>query len=284
MTLPTPYYHDEAAGITIFCGDAGLILPALQPASVDLVLTDPPYGIDKAHWDAEFPTWWFDDAARIAPALGIMPGVWNLTGLPQKVGRLRYKWTLSAHLSNGMTRGAIGFANWIPCVVYGTDMEAEWCARFADWCDANGITRRDLDAAAGTSDMGDWWLSRLPHRSQIPTPQQWVLIRGRIDPPLSFDSLVYGTSTQQQGDCRSFTVGREAKQDHPSPKPLNVTTWFVSRLPGRSVLDPFMGSGTTLRAAKDLGRKAIGIELEERYCEIAVRRLQQSVLPLGEGA
>lgn len=71
---------------------------------------------------------------------------------------------------------------------------------------------------------------------------------------------------------------------HPCPKPIKVMRWLVNKasLPGETILDPFMGSGTTLRAAKDLGRKAIGIEISEEYCSIAVKRLQQSVLPLGE--
>jgi DNA modification methylase len=71
--------------------------------------------------------------------------------------------------------------------------------------------------------------------------------------------------------------------DHPCPKPLHWMRWCVARgsRPGELILDSFMGSGTTLRAAKDLGRRAIGIEIEERYCEIAVNRLRQGVLPLG---
>jgi site-specific DNA-methyltransferase (adenine-specific) len=69
---------------------------------------------------------------------------------------------------------------------------------------------------------------------------------------------------------------------HPTVKPLGVISRLmkVGSMEGQAILDPFMGSGTTLRAAKDLGRRAIGIEIEERYCEIAANRLLQGVLDL----
>ncbi len=68
---------------------------------------------------------------------------------------------------------------------------------------------------------------------------------------------------------------------HDCPKPLPLYKVLVNQWSEYGVtLDPFMGSGTTLRAAKDLGRKAIGIEIEEKYCEIAAKRMAQEVLPL----
>jgi site-specific DNA-methyltransferase (adenine-specific) len=64
---------------------------------------------------------------------------------------------------------------------------------------------------------------------------------------------------------------------HPTQKPALLFRHILPEAPSGIVFDPFMGSGTTLRAAKDLGRKAIGVEIDERYCESAARRMGQEV-------
>jgi len=71
---------------------------------------------------------------------------------------------------------------------------------------------------------------------------------------------------------------RPRKMEHPATKPIGLFKKYIIGFDAQVVLDPFMGSGTTLRAAKDLGRKSIGIEIEERYCEIAVQRMLQSAM------
>ena len=70
------------------------------------------------------------------------------------------------------------------------------------------------------------------------------------------------------------------KLGHPCPKPLEVMEWFVNRCSrtGETIADPFAGSGSTLVAAKSLGRRAIGVEIEEKYCEIAAKRCTQDYL------
>ena len=97
--------------------------------------------------------------------------------------------------------------------------------------------------------------------------------------------LVYGDDPfGGKGSRPDSLVATESaeKNGHPCPKPYGVWSWVVQRvaLPDELIVDPFMGSGTTLEVAKRLGRRAIGIEIEERYCEIAAKRLAQEALPL----
>jgi site-specific DNA-methyltransferase (adenine-specific) len=89
--------------------------------------------------------------------------------------------------------------------------------------------------------------------------------------------------TSLPGALRIFTLNRVAIQTdgavHPTQKPEELMRWCIGQADGtKSVLDPFMGSGSTLVAAKRLGLIAVGIEREESYCEIAAKRLAQGVL------
>ena len=172
---------------------------------VDLVLTDPPYGVGKAEWDNRFNLEWLSTAARITNnALAIIPGNSNLLKMPKSINGAKYKWTLSVHIKNAIVRGATGFGNWIPCVVY-------------------------------------------VHNT----------------------GSIYSCCQ----DCGEVVIHGDMPQ-HPSPKPIDAMLWFVSHLPGNLILDPFCGSGTTCVAAKMLGRRFIGIDISEKYCEIARQRLE----------
>ena len=85
---------------------------------------------------------------------------------------------------------------------------------------------------------------------------------------------------QESEHSKVYKANIEINRYHPAQKPIPLLRKYIEILDADTVIDPFMGSGTTLVAAKQLGRKAIGIEIEERYCQIAVERLRQSVLPL----
>lgn len=79
--------------------------------------------------------------------------------------------------------------------------------------------------------------------------------------------------------CNTFNFKKGPETGHPCPKPIPLMHKIISYMKDGAILDPFMGSGTTLVAAKNLGRRAIGIEIELDYVKIAIKRLKQEVLP-----
>jgi len=128
-----------------------------------------------------------------------------------------------------------------------------------------------------------------------PASTRHVLIWDKGDWPGMGDlSLPWGPSTEEiyvigggfVGKRRGSIV-RDTKRPsgesalHPTEKPLGLMEALVRACPPGVIVDPFAGSGSTLAAAKSLGRTAIGIEIEERYCEVAATRLSQGVLDFG---
>ncbi len=221
-----PYYEDTASGIVIYHGDCREVLPTLVE-SVDLVLTDPPYGIDgssgtinKARGNGNYFAEFIDNTENVR--LVIVPVIEGLIAV-------------------------------VRCVV----------------------------VTPGNNNM-----------MLYPQPDSF----GAFYQPASVGLQVFGNADAQpilyygknargrnMGVPCSYRLTESAERNgHPCPKPIKAWRVLLSNisLQHQIVLDPFMGSGTTLRAAKDLGRKAIGIELEERYCEIAAQRLSQETLGL----
>ena len=196
-------YYDDGQ-ITIYHGDCREILPTLGP--VDLVLTDPPYGIGSGA-----------DVQRHTFA----PEEWD-----------------AAPVEHDLLQMCIAKA---PLAIV-------WGGNYFD----------------------------LP-------PHQQFFVWDKVQPEEFTSAMVEQAWTNSKGPAKLFrrrVVGYT--KFHPTQKPIELMRWCLDRFPdATTILDPFMGSGTTLRAAKDLGRKAIGIEIEERYCEVAVKRLAQEVLPLG---
>lgn len=213
-----PYY--EHGGITIYHGDCREILPQLEP--VDLVLTDPPYGIALENHGR-------GDGRR-------RDRDWTIVGDESRdVGQL----VLDQFLGAGTP--TIAFAS----------PRLPWSGNWRSFL----VWHKPGVGVGGDPNL--CWMA------------DWELIQ------VANNRALFGG--KESGVLR-YPVSSSSFSDHPCAKPLPLVQKLIIKHGGDTVLDPFMGSGTTLRAAKDLGRRAIGIEIEERYCEIAAKRLAQEVL------
>jgi site-specific DNA-methyltransferase (adenine-specific) len=224
----TPYYSD--ASVTIYHGDALHIVPTLP--KIDLVVTDPPYGINTKS----------DGMGKINP------------------------W---ADLCNA----AYWYAAWYKAVRSRlTQSGAMWS--FLNWRSMVTFQKASCDEA---------W----PIESLLVWDKQWIGPGGQrgLRPSYEFVALFampdFAVADRGIPDIRRSQWSSQKPNGHPAEKPIDLVTWLIEISGGALVLDPFMGSGTTMVAAKALGRRAIGIEIEEKYCEIAARRLSQEVLELG---
>ena len=240
----TPYYQDDWT--TIYHGDCREVLPGLP--KVDLVLTDPPYSIS------------------------VKGTVHDSTQHKQGTRRLDFfegddDW-------DAMTLAVIDALSICDAPVYYV-----WCGHRQF-----GSIVELLEGTHGMKTKPLVWRKKVP----VPAPPNSGFASG-------LELCVYAYTAGRTWNVPnpapsnvlefdSYRHGQPGKVDHPTQKPLKMIATLLgySSNEGDTILDPFMGSGTTLRAAKDLNRKAIGIEIEERYCEIAARRLQQEVFDFGE--
>ena len=207
----TPYYDRD--GITIYCADCRDVLPELE--KVDLVLTDPPYGIEyQSGWRA-----------------GKHHKIQNDSEYPVDV------------LKNLIALGQSG------------------CYAFCRWDNLSEIPKPKSVLAWVKN---NWTSGDLEHSHG----RQWEAI--------CFWPGVNHHFVKRIPDV--IHCDKQKSDIHPTEKTVALLRKIIGCNVGDIVLDPFMGSGTTLLAAKALGRKCVGIEISEKYCQIAVERLRQGEL------
>jgi len=222
VTLSASYYSDESC--TIYHGDCREIFPTL--GRFDLLLTDPPYGID---WNTNYSrfTNLMTSGSQVDHAKIENDSDSQMMKFALEIDLPKIVW--GAHLSPWLIKEAGSWLVWDKRFENGVAMLAD--AELAYW-----------SKGAGVYIHKHTWQGMIGDKSGTPR-----------------------------------------KRLHPNEKPAGLLRWCLNLCPdAQIILDPFMGSGTTLVAAKLEGRRAVGIELEEKYCEIAAERLRQKVLNFSE--
>ena len=242
-----PYY--EADGITIYHGEALEVLRSLPDASASMMLTDPPYSSGGQFRGDRM----------------------------ESTGR-KYHEDQSRNDFTGDNRDQRAFGYW--CALW-----LDQARRIVDPGGIGGVFAdwRQLPTATDALQAGGWvWRGILAwDKTEAARP-----VPGRFTNQCEY--FAWGTNGPRELSDRSTAAGvfrqgapRGDDRLHQTQKPVELMQALLLLDDEGGVLDPFMGSGTTLRAAKNLGRPAIGIESVEAYCEIAAKRLAQGVLDFG---
>lgn len=249
-----PYFSDDT--VTIYCGDCREVMPQLGVCA-DAIVTDPPYGDTSLAWDTLVPGWLAVARAALKPSgsAWVFGSMRHLLGIRDELRA----WSLAQDVvwekHNGSNSAADRFrrVHELALHLYPADVA---------WADVYHAPVTTLDA-----------VKRQVRRKQ--RPPQWGEIGSHSytsedGGPRLQRSVIYARS------CHGYAV-------HPTQKPTAVLRPLIEHSVPRGgvVLDPFGGSGSTAEAARELGRRAVLIEVDERWCAEMVRRLAQAPLALG---
>jgi len=294
----------------IICGDCLDVMRQMPEKSIDLIFADPPYNTGKAEWDKieNYMEWcelWIAEAARILKLNGAFwvshsePDVLaDISRAIAKHGRKRINWITWDKYNGNPTKQACG-GPMVGVTQQGGLRSFQVLAEYLIYHANNpmpnylkecrekaGLTRNDVDLACGNVRRKGLYIGRgtdLCYRWEagdcLPTEEQYIrLVEILGCEKTYFDDLCYVFNNP--GRVSSvWQIPPAPRNGHPTPKPEALLDRIIKTTsnPGDIVLDPFLGSGTTAVAAKNLGRFFIGIEKSEEYCAIANRRIEEAL-------
>jgi len=284
------YQRKEVIGAaTLYLGDCREVLPTLEP--VDALVTDPPYGTRDDEWDdmserefARFSMSWLGMAAVKAPE-AILFG--NIDNAVQRLAQMIYPrvrpmiWSKppGSQLSGASERGRwFAFETIFHCFDP-QDVGGVVARHITNARKAAGLTRSGVDMIVRGKKTGLCY--RWEEGACLPTAEQVALMKGELQFAPSFDADLeseYAARADVASRFDVLTYRTVTEGRHPCEKPVGLMTdiLLTTGPKWRSLLDPFMGSGSTGVAAVQEGRSFIGIEQDPAYFDIACRRIEQA--------